>query len=257
MAAGMWKRACLALLLLLGSCAPSPVAGPVVLAASSMTEALDEAADQWAAQGHKRPVLSFASSATLARQASEGAPADIVITADAEWMDWMASEGLLRAGARRDIAGNRLVLVTGGDPRLTRHRRFDDPAEPLRALDGRLAIAEPQSVPAGRYAMAAISALGLREQVTDKLVPAENVRAALALVERGEAELGIVYASDAQASGQVLVLAEFASDLHPRIVYSLALLARSDNAEAAGFAAYLASAAGQAVLRRHGFTASE
>ncbi|MCB2067084.1 MAG: molybdate ABC transporter substrate-binding protein [Erythrobacter sp.] len=251
MARGMVKQALAAIFMLLSACAPSAQQGPVVLAASSMTEALEEAADLWAAEGHPHPQLSFSASSTVARQAAEGAPADLVVTADAEWMDWMAGEGLLRPGTRGDIAGNALVLVAGSDDTRSLSQ---DPAAALQAMTGRLAIAEPEAVPAGRYAMAALTRLGLADGVAQRLVPAENVRAALALVERGEAELGIVYASDAQASQAVRVVATFAADLHPPIRYPVAVLARSDNADSEGFAAFLASEAGQAVLLRHGFT---
>lgn len=229
----------------------------MVLAASSMTEALEQAADAWAAQGHARPALSFASSATVARQAAEGAPADLVVTADAEWMDWMEGEGLLRPGTRQDIAGNRLVLVTAGDPVAAGQPPAGDPAAALRGLTGRLAIAEPETVPAGRYAMAALTRLGLAEPLAGRLVPAENVRAALALVERGEAELGIVYVSDAQASARVRVVARFVQGLHPPIRYPMAVLARSANRDSEGFAAFLASADGQAILQHRGFTVPE
>ena len=240
--------------LLLAACQPDRDAseGPVVLAAASMQQALEEAADDWAATGHARPLLSFASSAVVARQAAEGAPADLVVTADEQWMDWMEQQRLLRPDTRRNIAGNTLVLVAPGTPGEGR----SDALAALDGFSGHLAIAEPDTVPAGRYAMAALTRMGLAEQLADRLVPAENVRAALALVERGEVELGIVYATDALASDKVAVLARFDPELHAPIRYPLAVLAGSTHPEAGEFAAYLASPAGQAILVRHGFSAS-
>ena len=226
---------------------------PVVLAAASMQEALEEAARSWAATGHARPLLSFASSAVVARQAAEGAPADLVVTADEQWMDWMEGEHLLRPGTRRTLAGNTLVLVAPAD---TPNKSGADASDVLRTYTGRLAIAEPETVPAGRYAMAALTQMGLAESFGQRIVPAENVRAALALVERGEVDLGIVYATDALASDKVRVLASFDPATHEPIRYPLALLAASSHPEAEEFAEYLASPAGQAILARHGFSAS-
>lgn len=225
---------------------------PVVLAAASMQEALEEAAEDWATTGHDLPLLSFASSAVVARQAAEGAPADLVVTADEQWMDWMEAQHLLRPGTRRTIAGNTLVLVAPGKPEKSRA----DAAAVLRTYTGRLAIAEPQTVPAGRYAMAALGEMGFAAAFTDRIVPAENVRAALALVERGEVDLGIVYATDAMASEKVTVLASFDPATHDPIRYPMAVLAASSHPEAEEFVQYLASAEGRAILARHGFSAS-
>ena len=217
-----------------------------------MQEALEEAAERWADTGHSRPLLSFASSAVVARQAAEGAPADLVVTADEQWMDWMEQQRLLRPDTRRNIAGNTLVLVAPGTPGEGR----SDARAALDGFSGHLAIAEPETVPAGRYAMAALTRMGLAEHLAARIVPAENVRAALALVERGEVDLGIVYATDALASDRVSVLATFAPQTHEPIRYPMAVLAASSHPEAEEFAAYLASPAGQTILARHGFSAS-
>ena len=170
--------------------ADGPGPGPVVLGASSLQESLEEVGKAWAAEGHAAPVLSFAASSALARQVEQGAPADLFVSADEEWMDKLEGQNLLRAGTRGDILTNQLVLVTrkGGTV-----RRLAD----LR--DGKLALADPGAVPAGKYAKAALESLGQWQAVEAKVVPAENVRAALALVERGEAALGIVYTTDALA----------------------------------------------------------
>jgi molybdate transport system substrate-binding protein len=233
-------------LAMLSSCGTgtAPQQGPVVLAASSLQEALEEAADAWAATGHAPAVLSFAATSALARQVEQGAPADLFFSADEEWADALEAQGLLREGTRRDLLANRLVLIraTGGEVR------------GLEELgEGRLALADPRAVPAGRYARAALESLGQWQQVAPKVVPAENVRAALALVERGEAELGIVYATDARASGGVEVIATVPESSHPPIRYPVAVLTASKHPDAAAFAEFLASAEASAIFQRHGF----
>ncbi len=230
--------------LLLAACTPSPPQGPVVLAASSTQEALTEAAATWAEQGHPPPLLSFSSSAAVARQLAEGAPADLALTADAEWMDWLQAEGLVRPGTRREVAGNRLVLVKP---------EGSGPVELTALGTGRLALADPASVPAGRYARAALEHLALWEQLREQIVPAENVRAALALVERGEAALGIVYASDALASRRVERVAYLPQGSYPPIRYPVAVAQASRHPDSAGFAAFLASPEALAIFVAHGF----
>jgi molybdate transport system substrate-binding protein len=239
---------CLALALpaLLAACNEprGPERGPVVLAASSLQESLTEVADAWTAQGHPPPVLSFAASSALARQAEQGAPADLFVSADEEWMDSLEAMGLLRAGTRGDLLGNRLVLVTkkGGG------------AGSLADLgDGKLALADPQAVPAGRYARAALEKLGQWGAVEAHVVPAENVRAALALVERGEAVSGIVYATDAQASDKVRAVETFPEESHPPIRYPAAILAASTSPDAGAFRAFLGSDEARRIFERHGF----
>jgi len=224
--------------------AAQPDAGPVVLAASSLQESLEEVGKAWAAEGHAAPVLSFAASSALARQVEQGAPADLFVSADEEWMDTLEGQGLLRAGTRGDILTNRLVLVTkkGGTV-----RRLADIG------DGRLALADPAAVPAGKYARAALENLGQWQAVEARVVPAENVRAALALVERGEAALGIVYTTDAMASDAVEVLETFPEGSHPPIRYPAAVLAGSTQAEAAAFRAFLGSDRARLIFARHGF----
>ncbi|HEV2598392.1 molybdate ABC transporter substrate-binding protein [Sphingopyxis sp.] len=228
--------------------------GPVVLAAASLQESLTEAANAWAARGHARPVISFAASSALARQVIAGAPADLFLSADEEWMDAVAKAGLLRAGTRTTLLGNRLVLIApvSSTVRLTPARGF-----PLaRALgSGRLALADPDAVPAGKYAKVALTRLGVWGRVAARVAPAENVRAALALVERGAAPLGIVYATDARASKAVRVVGTFPAASHPPIRYPVAQLKASRSKDAAGFRAFLLSKQGRAIFARHGFSA--
>lgn len=228
-------------------------APPLVLAAASLQESLTSAADAWARRGHPRPVLSFAASSALARQIEAGAPADLFISADEAWMDDVAKNNLLIAATRHDLVRNRLVLIA---PAASSARIAIAPHFALSDLlgQGRLAVADPDSVPAGRYARAALTKLAVWDAVSPKIARAESVRAALALVERGAAPLGIVYATDAAASRAVRVVGVFPADTHPPIVYPIARLKAATHADAAGFEAFLLSGAGQAIFRRYGFT---
>ena len=239
---------------LLASCTSEPRrSAPVVMAAASMQEALSEAADVWEERGHARPVLTFAGTSALARQVLAGAPADLFISADEEWMDELAGAGAIDVESRAVMAGNQLVLIA---PEASETSvRLDDQAALQRALgDGRLAMADPDAVPAGRYGKAALQSLGLWTGIGDRITNSENVRAALALVERGEAPMGLVYASDAAASEKVRIAAVFPPESHPPIQYPLALLSGSNNADASRFRQFLLSADGERILLRHGFS---
>ncbi len=226
--------------------------GPVVLAASSLQEALSAAADGWASKGHPRPVLSFAASSALARQIEAKAPADLFVPADEEWMDYLAARKLIAPGTRTAFLTNRLVIVARAG---TRTRFNVRPGFPLAAalMRGRLALADPDAVPAGRYAREALTMLKVWPGVADQLARAENVRAALALVARGAAPLGIVYATDARAEPAVRIAGWIPAAAHTPIIYPLARLARSKNPEAEAFRRYLVSAEGKAVFARFGF----
>ncbi|MEO5773836.1 MAG: molybdate ABC transporter substrate-binding protein [Sphingomicrobium sp.] len=243
-------------LVLLAALCASPGAAqnraPLVFAAASLQESLTTAADAWAARGHVRPTISFGASSALARQIEAGAPADLLISADEDWMDDVQKKGLLRPGSRSSFLGNRLVLIA---PRASSEKLQIRPGFPLaKALGhGRLAIADPGSVPAGKYGQAALIRLGVWNSVEARLAPAENVRAALAFVERAEAPLGIVYETDAIASNKVRIVARFPAQSHPVISYPIALLRSSSNAEAEPFRRFLVSPAGKAIFRRFGF----
>ena len=228
---------------------PQPL---VVLAAASLQEALQAEADAWANQGHPRPVLAFAASPALARQVESGAPADLFLSADDEWMDTIQKAGDLRQGTRHDLLGNSIVLIA---PRASAAKiDLSQPAALAATLgNGRLAMADPDAVPAGKYGKAALEHLGLWSGLANKVVRAENVRAALALVESGEAPLGIVYATDAAASDKVRVVAAFPAHSHPPIRYPVAVLAASKNDQAARFERFLESPQGQAIFARYGF----
>jgi molybdate transport system substrate-binding protein len=225
--------------------------GPVVLAAASLTETLNAAADAWAKKGHPRPVLSFAASSVLARQVDAGAPADIFISADEEWMDYLAKKNAIRPQARADLLSNSVVLVAPVDSTITIRiaKGF-----PLAAVlgDKRLATGGP-GVPINRYAKQALSALGVWDQVSPKLAGAESVRAALALVARGEAPLGIVYKTDALAEKKVKIIGIFPEDTHEPVRYPVAVLAGAKNADAAAFVKFLHAGEAKGIFRAAGF----
>jgi len=248
-----WIASLLALLALipLAACnAPSESRAPLVLAAASMQEAMSEAAEAWAGRGHERPVLSFAGSGALARQAASGAPADIFVSADPAWMDWLDDQVPLRPGSRTVLASNQLVLIAPQGSALS----FPNTGEWRRAIGtGRLALANPSSVPAGRYGKAALTSLGVWEEVSARVAETADVRAALALVGRGDAPLGIVYASDAVADHDVRIVGTFPDSAHPPILYAAAQMGRSESEEAEAFLSFLHSDEGQAIFASHGF----
>jgi len=252
------RRLLIALAMLLAQLVPhaadAQAKPPLVLAAASLQESMTAAADAWAKRGHPRPVVSFAASSALARQVTSGAPADLFVSADEDWMDDLAMRGLLAPGTRADFVGNRLVLVARADDpvklALRRGARLDTVLG-----SARLAMADPDSVPAGRYGKAAFQHLAAWDAVQARVVRAENVRAALAFVERGAARLGVVYATDARASDKVRVVAVFPADSHPPIRYPLARLKAAASPDAEGFRRFLLSKAGRAIFARFGFSA--
>jgi molybdate transport system substrate-binding protein len=247
-------RRLIALIVALCAIMPSYAAPPLVLAAASLQESLNAAADAWAARHHERPILSFASSSALAKQIDAGAPADIFISADEPWMDDVARHGLLKPATRTSFLGNRLVLVA---PAATAKPVAIRPGFPLVRLlgDGKLAMGEVSSVPAGKYGKEALTRLGVWDAVVGKVAGADNVRSALALVERGEAPYGIVYATDALAAKAVKVVGVFPETSHAPITYPIAVLTASTNPDAEGFRRFLISGAGKAIFRRYGFIA--
>ena len=225
-----------------------------LFAAASLREALTEIVAHYDASARTKTRVSFASSAALAQQIEQGAPADIYISADVAWMDHLASRKLIDAASRVDLLRNRLVLVAAADSAL--QLRIGKGFELARALGGaRLAIAHPDSVPAGRYARAALAHLAVWQSVSDRLARTDNVRAALALVARGEAPLGIVYATDAKAEPKVRVIDVFPQAAHPPIVYPAALVAGARATGAPGLLRFLQSAEARATWLKHGFLA--
>lgn len=226
----------------------------VIFAAASMKNALDEAAASWAKEsGKPAPKISYAASNVLAKQIESGAPADLFISADLDWMDYAAGKNLIRPDTRVSLLGNRLVLVA--EKASTAKLELKPGVELAAALGtNRLAMGNVESVPAGKYGKAALEKLGAWDRLKDKIAQADNVRAALLLVSRGEAPFGIVYATDAAADPQVRVVATFPEDSHPPIVYPVAVTRDSTNPDAATFLAYLRGPSARPVFEKQGFT---
>jgi molybdate transport system substrate-binding protein len=228
----------------------------VVFAAASLKNALDEISAAWRRETGKTAVVSFAASSALARQIEQGAPADLFISADLDWMDYLQQRNLIKPDTRTNLLGNRLVLIAPKESTLTATiaAGFD-----LAGLlgSGRLAMADTNAVPAGKYGKAALEALGAWSPVASKVAQAENVRAALLLVSRGEAPLGIVYETDAVADPNVRIVDAFPANTHPAIVYPVALTSGGRSPEASAFLAYLRSAKAMPIFRRQGFTIFE
>jgi len=225
----------------------------VVFAAASLKNALDEVDARFERESGRRTVASYAASSALARQIEAGAPADVFISADLDWMDYLDSRGLIRPVTRTRLLGNQLVLVGPAD-----HPAAIEigPGFPLSAAlrSGRLAMADPNSVPAGKYGRAALESLGVWNTVSARIAPAESVRAALLLVSRGEAPLGIVYRTDAVADPGVRIAGRFPPDSHPPIVYPAAVTTGSKHPGAMAYMSFLGSAAAGSAFEKQGFT---
>lgn len=224
-----------------------------VFAAASTSDAIHEIGTAYAAAGGQGINGVFAASSTLAKQIENGAPAAIFISADDRWMDYLAGKNLLAVGSRHDLLGNRLVLI---GPKGTNAHVDLVAGFPLAKTlgDGRLAVGDPSHVPAGIYAQAALEKLGMWPDLQGRLAPADSVRSALAFVERGEAPLGIVYATDAARSDKVTVVATFPEDSHPAVVYPAALIAGQDTAEAQAFFKFLQGPEARAIFQKYGFS---
>jgi molybdate transport system substrate-binding protein len=227
--------------------------GPVVVfAAASLKNALDDTAAAWRKESGKEAKMSYAASSALAKQMEQDAPAQIFISADQDWMNYVAGKNLIKPDSRADFLGNKLVLVAPKDSTVSLELKAGaDLAGALGA--GRLAMGNVDSVPAGKYGKAALEKLGLWAGVSDKLAQSESVRAALLLVSRGEAALGIVYQTDATSDANVRVVATFPADSHAPIVYPVALTAKAGPA-AADFLAYMKSAKAAPFFKAQGFT---
>ncbi len=224
----------------------------LVFAAASLKTALDAIAAAWRRESGKAATISYAASSTLAKQIENGAPAELFISADQDWMDYLQERNLIDPKTRIDLLGNRLVLIA---PASTGSSTQIAPGFPLARLlgDGHLAMADPDAVPAGRYGKAALTKLGVWQAVADRIAAAENVRAALLLVARGEAPLGVVYQTDASAEPGVRIVGTFPPDSHPPIVYPMALT-RAAGPDSPAFAAYLRGPAARALFEAQGFT---
>jgi molybdate transport system substrate-binding protein len=224
-----------------------------VYAASSLTNALQDIGKAFEATSGVKVKFSFAASSLLAKQIEAGAEAEVFVSADSDWMNYLADRSLIQSDTRKDILSNRLVLVAEKDSTV---QLKIAPNFPLAAAlgDGRLAVADPDSVPAGRYARSALTSLGVWGSVAERLVRAENVRVALTYVARGEAPLGIVYETDAKAEPLVRVVDVFPAASHPPIVYPAALTRSGTSADAKAFLAFTEGPQAAAVFKGYGFT---
>lgn len=221
-----------------------------ILAAASLSEALKEIAKTYEPASGDKLLFNLAASSTLARQIKEGAPADVFFSADEAKMDDLAKAGLLAADTRLSLLSNTLVIVVGTEGGTA----IPAPADLAKSTIVRVALAEPQTVPAGIYAKEYLQKAGLWKKIIDKIVPTENVRACLAAVESGNVDAGIVYKTDALISKKVKIAYEVTVAEGPKISYPLAVLKESKNAEAARrFASYLASPDARAVFAKYGF----
>jgi molybdate transport system substrate-binding protein len=225
----------------------------VVFAAASLTDSLQKVTDEYTKTSGTEVKLSFASSSALAKQIESGAGADVFISADREWMDYVAGKDLISPESRGDLLGNRLVLIAPADSTVTLKLVPGAPLLAALGAQGRLATGEPTSVPAGKYAKAALTRLGLWADLELRLARAENVRVALSYVARGEAPLGIVYATDAAVEPKVRVVDVFAESTYPPITYPVALT-KTASATAPSYRQFLQGDAATAIFTKAGFT---
>ena len=225
---------------------------PLEFAAASLKDALDAVNAAWLKDSGKEAVPSYAASSALAKQIEQGAPADIFISADEDWMNYLADKKQIKADTRFDLLGNTLVLIAPKDSKIDTKIVQGFPLAELLG-DGHLAMGNTDSVPAGKYGKAALTKLGVWDEVKDKVAQADNVRAALKLVSTGEAPLGIVYGTDAKSDPNVKVIDIFPESTHPPIIYPAAIVASSTDADAPALLAYLKSAGAQSIFKDQGF----
>jgi molybdate transport system substrate-binding protein len=248
------RRAVLGLVLAAGlSTGPALAAGQsvTVFAAASLKNALDEVSAAYAMKTGDQPKVSYGASSALARQIEQGAPADIFVSADSDWMDYLSVKMLIVSKTRTDLLTNHLALIA---PASSTVKLKIAPGMPLLAAlgDGRLSMAGA-SVPAGKYGQASLTSLGVWDSVKDHVAPAENVRSAMAFVAQGEAPLGIVYDTDARVEPKVRIVGLFPDASHPKIVYPAAAVAASTNSDARAFLGFLKSSQAAAIFKKYGF----
>ena len=254
--AASFSAALLSAVILLGQTASAEdrdaKASVIVFAAASLKNALDKVSANWEQESGQTIKASYAASSTLAKQIEQDAPAQIFISADLDWMDYVASKELIKKESRSDLLGNKLVLIAPKDSSVSLDLKPG--ADLAKSLgNGRLAVGNVDSIPAGKYAKAALEKLGFWDGVSNKLAQAESVRAALLLVSRGEAPLGIVYQTDAAADPNVKVVATFPADSHPPIIYPIALTTKANEA-AAALLDYIKSPKAAPAFEAQGFT---
>ena len=238
------------------SLAPAHAEDVTVFAADSLKNALDDVAATYMAETSQSVLISYAASNALAKQIEEAAPADIFFSADLAWMDYLEERNLIQKDTRVTLLGNEIVLVAPADSTATLTIGEGMDLVSLLGADGRLAMANVNSEPAGKYGKAALENLGVWPSVADRIVQAENVRAALALVAKGRAPLGIVYQTDANSEPKVKVVGTFPTDSHPAILYPAAITASSKNPDAKTFLNFMSSDRAKPAYEKQGFTVS-
>ena len=224
-----------------------------VFAAASLKNALDDAIALYEKKTGKTVTPSYAASSALAKQIEQGAPADIFFSADLDWMDELQTKALIEPASRHTLLGNTLVLVAPKDSTVSLTIAKDFPLLQALGPDGKLAMANVDAVPAGRYGKAALTSLGVWDAVAPRVAQAENVRAALALTAKGEAPLGIVYGTDAKSEPAVRIVGTFPEDSHPKILYPVALVAKA-KPEAQEFLDFLLSPEAAPAFTAQGFS---
>ena len=227
--------------------------GIIVFAAASLKNALDEVDSAFTKASGTSVTASYAASSALAKQIEQGAPADVFVSADVQWMDYLAERALIQPNSRFNLLGNKLVLIAPADSRIAGVTIDNGFNLAKLAGDGRIAVADVRAVPAGIYAKRALESLGTWAQAEPKLAQAENVRAALALVARGEVPLGIVYKTDAMVEPKVKVIGIFPDGIYPAITYPVAVTT-SAKTGAARYIEFLRSTAAKAIFERFGFS---
>ncbi|HCG7117120.1 TPA: molybdate ABC transporter substrate-binding protein [Vibrio parahaemolyticus] len=246
-----WKtHACLAAILSI-SFSTNAATDLKVYAASSMTNAIDEIAQDFKEKYDVTVTPVYGGSSSIARQIINGAPADVFISANTKWMDYLVDEGVIDSDNVTNLVRNSLVLIAPQSSSLAAFNFADANAWEAALNGNRLALGNPTSVPAGMYAKESLTTLGVWKEIQTKVAPAKNVRLALALVERGEAPLGVVYKTDAQLTSKVKIVGEFASDTHAAIVYPAAVV--NDSTESRQFFQYLKSEDAKRVFAHYGF----
>ena len=250
----------IAMVVLLAPCGLTPAVraaeseSVTVFAAASATNAVNDIGKLFAEKGKGTIAPSYASSSTLAKQIENGAPASVFISADEPWMNYLEERKLIEPGSRFNLLGNKLVLIAPSGSSLNKVE-IGPKMDLIKLLgDGKLATGDPDHVPVGKYAKAALEKLGMWNQIESKLARAADVRGALTLVERGEAPLGIVYSTDAAITLKVKVVGFFPADSHPKIVYPTALVAGKASAAAKSYLEFLKTPEAKAVFEKYGFT---
>jgi molybdate transport system substrate-binding protein len=239
------------------ACAPQPATAQdsiIIFAAASLKNALDDTNAAFTRATGVKVVSSYAASSALAKQIESGAPADVFVSADLKWMDYVAEHKLIKPDTRINLLGNKLVLIAPKDSKLDKVEIAKGFDIAKIAGDGRIAVADVKAVPAGLYAKAALESLGAWATAEPRLAMAENVRATLAFVARGETPIGIVYETDAKVEPNVKIVGVFPESSHPPVIYPVAATASGGNPATPRYLGFLRAGGAKAILEKYGFS---